>query len=101
MNFTVTQIQKLIEYHYARDEEKFETTTLSFAASIAKNGNEKLAKNLLKLTQPKEYVKIKRSIPDLSGNKDISMLKNLLKDGLNYIAFIKDTSPKRGEAVLG
>lgn len=97
MNFTVNQIQKLIEYHYKKDEEKFKTTTISLAASIAKDGDEKLAKKLLNLTQPKGYIKIKHPLPDLSNNKDISILKNLLKDGLNYIAFIKDTSPKRGK----
>lgn len=95
MKFSIDQIQKLIEYHYAKNEEKFKTTTLSLAASIAKDGDEKLAKKLLNLTQPKGYIKIKHPLPDLSNNKDISILKNLLKDGLNYIAFIKDTSPNR------
>ncbi len=97
MKFSIDQIQKLIEYHYSKDEEKFKTVALSLAAGIAKDGNEKLAKNLLELTKPKDYVQIKHSLPDLSGNKYISILKNLLKDGLNYIAFIKDTSPKRGK----
>lgn len=95
MKFSIDQIQKLIEYHYAKNEEKFKTTTLSLAASIAKDGDEKLAKKLLNLIQPKDYIKIKHPLPNLSNNKDISILKNLLKEGLNYVALIKDESPAR------
>lgn len=86
------QLSDLIRLHYKRDEDKFKTATLSIAAQIAKDGDKKLAEDISSLTRPKKLIKFKHKIPNLSSNKDIKKLKNLLSDRLNYVALIKDDS---------